>query len=475
MLGQTSAKYRPLKKASWMIFLLFYLPLTACATVVNDSHEPLTITTNPPMAKVTIKSKDGVIESSGLTPTTLYVKRGGKYTIQISKDGYRSQTTVVDSHFEHWAEFFLGNIWWDLLPGMIVDLAKGSTEALDKNVVSIKLKQIPGYQNAPKTVVSNKDDSGVIIRTHRSSSELMGSAPASPALSEIKQLIEAQNKEIQNLKSNHETSASQPSSSIYKSSVDRPDYHLPRRPNDFALVIGVEKYPGGIPKAEFADRDAKAVVAHLRALGVPLRHIKRLTDDTATRSRIKGALHWLTRNVTPGSTVYVYFSGHGAPSQGGTAYLVPFDGDPSDLSDTGVSTSGFYRTLGQLPARHIIVALDACFTGEGKRSIMGNGIRPLVTKIREGAVPSSGKLVVLTAARSNQESGVLEAKGHGLFTYYFLKGLNGGAEHGGHVTVAGLYRYLKPKVEAEANLDNRSQTPELEPQKSSLVSNVVLR
>ena len=264
-------------------------------------------------------------------------------------------------------------------------------------------------------------------------------------------------------------------SPTYHTSVDHPDYRSPRHPNAFALVIGVETYPGGIPKAEFADRDAQAVVAHLRALGVPLRHIKRLTDDTATRSRIKGALHWLKRNVRPGSTVYVYFSGHGAPSQGGTAYLVPFDGDPSDLSDTGVSTSKFYQSLGQLPAKHIIVALDACFTGEGKRSIMGNGIRPVVMKIREGAVPSSGKLVVLTAARSNQESGVLEAKGHGLFTYYFLKGLNGGAEHGGHVTVAGLYRYLKPKVESEANLDNRSQTPGLEPQKSSFVSAVVLR
>ena len=265
------------------------------------------------------------------------------------------------------------------------------------------------------------------------------------------------------------------SSPQYHSSVDRPDYRSPRHPNAFALVIGVETYPGGIPKAEFADRDAQSVVAHLRALGVPLRHIKRLTDETATGNRIKGALHWLKRNVHPGSTVYVYFSGHGAPSQGGTAYLVPFDGDPSDLSDTGVSTSGFYRTLGQLPARHIIVALDACFTGEGKRSIVGNGIRPLVTKIREGSVPSSGKLVVLTAARSNQESGVLEAKGHGLFTYYFLKGLNGGAAHGGHVTVAGLYRYLKPKVESEANLDNRSQTPELEPRESARIGTVEIR
>lgn len=125
------------------------------------------------------------------------------------------------------------------------------------------------------------------------------------------------------------------------------------------------------------------------------------------------------------------------------AYLVPFDGDPSDLSDTGVLPSTFYRSRESLQAKRIIVALDACFTGEGTQSILGNGVRPLVTKIREGTRPSSGKLVVLTAAQPNQDRGCWRRKGHGLFTYHFLKGLKGRAEDGGPMTVAGLYRYLK--------------------------------
>ena len=296
------------------------------------------------------------------------------------------------------------------------------------------------------------------------------SSPSSPGITQA----ELQNAIDQALKK-FISRQSPTSSPVYSSSVDRPSYHVSRHSKDFALVIGVEKYPSPIHAATFADRDTQSMFAHLRALGVPLRHIKRLTDETATGNRIKGALHWLKRNVRSGSTVYVYFSGHGAPGRSGHAYLVPFDGDPNDLSDTGVSTSAFYRDLEHLPVRHIIVALDACFTGEGKRSVLGKGIRPLVTKIKEGAVPSSGKLVVLTAARSDQESGILDSKGHGLFTYYLLKGLNGGAEHGGHVTVAGLYRYLKPKVESNANLDNRSQTPELEPRNAENGASVRLR
>ena len=261
----------------------------------------------------------------------------------------------------------------------------------------------------------------------------------------------------------------------YHSSVDRPAYSEPRHRKDFALVIGVEKYPEPIHPATFADRDAQSMFAHLRALGVPVRHIKRLTGDTATKSRIESALHWLKRNVQAGATVYVYFSGHGAPGRSGHAYLVPFDGDPSDLSETALTVSTLYQDLETLPAKHVIVALDACFTGEGNRSVLGSGIRPLVTKIKEGAVPASGKLVVLTATRSDQESGILDSKGHGLFTYYLLKGLNGRAEHGGHVTVASLYRYLKPKVQSEASLDNRSQTPELEPTSMGSGTSVRLR
>ena len=256
--------------------------------------------------------------------------------------------------------------------------------------------------------------------------------------------------------------------------MDRPTYRESEHRKDFALVVGVEKYQGGIPRAQFADRDARAVARHLRALGIPPDHMTVLSDDVATRGRIKEALAWLKRNVKSGSTVWVYFSGHGAPNRRGDAYLVPFGGDPSGLRYTALRVSTLYRDLNTLSVKQVIVALDACFTGEGKRSILGK-VRPLVTTIRTGAVPRSGKLIVLTASQADQESGVLDAKGHGLFTYYLLKGLNGGAVRGGHVTVASLYRYVKPRVREKANLDNRSQTPELEPRNAGSGASVRLR
>ena len=92
---------------------------------------------------------------------------------------------------------------------------------------------------------------------------------------------------------------------------------------------------------------------------------------------------------------------------------------------------------------------------------MAKGIRPLVTKVDMGKI-SSDKIVSWSASQAEQISGTLEDQGHGLFTYYLLKGLNGAAEiEGGQVTVKSLYNYLKPKVQNAARRQNRDQTPTL--------------
>ena len=254
------------------------------------------------------------------------------------------------------------------------------------------------------------------------------------------------------------------------SAVNTPDYHGEKRPDDFAVVVGVEKYAQNLPKAEFADEDARAFRAHLIALGVPARHIVYLSDERASRSElVKNIERWLPKNVKPDSRVYFYFSGHGAPDPAtGNAYLVGFDGDPSDLSDTAYPLSRLYANLGKLKARHVVVALDSCFSGAGGRSVIAEGTRPLVNRVKEGVIPRNGKLIVLTASKSDQSSGILKDKRHGTFTYYLLKGLNGKAlDSKNHVTMDSLYSYLAPKVEDAAHLDDRDQDPQMAPKTRS--------
>ncbi|MFA5138797.1 MAG: ankyrin repeat domain-containing protein [Elusimicrobiota bacterium] len=249
------------------------------------------------------------------------------------------------------------------------------------------------------------------------------------------------------------------------SDVDHPRFKLPERPNDFALVIGIEKYSGMV-EAQFAERDAKAMRENLLALGYPARNILFLTNGQAGRASIEKYVEsWLPRNVSEDSRVFVYFSGHGSPEPTtGDAYLVPWDGDAKFLENTGYSVKRLYSKLNALKAKQVIVAMDACFSGAGGRSVIAKGTRPLVLKLDSGANVIGEKLVVFSASGADEVTGTDETQGHGLFTYYFLKGLSGAAKgSGGTVSVESLYNYLSPKVADAARRQNRDQSPQLMP------------
>lgn len=112
-----------------------------CATIVNDSQTPVTITSNPDGAKFIVSSGE-----QGVTPATIDLKRGSDYTIEITKPGYRTQTQVLNSHFDHWLEATLGNIWNYIIPGLIVDAIDGRAEEFDKKMIHVELNPT---QNQP--------------------------------------------------------------------------------------------------------------------------------------------------------------------------------------------------------------------------------------------------------------------------------------------------------------------------------------
>ena len=253
---------------------------------------------------------------------------------------------------------------------------------------------------------------------------------------------------------------------MIKSDVDAPHFQEPLRQEDFAVVVGVEKYAGRVARSEFSQRDALTVKKYMLALGVPSGHIRFLLNETATKSDLSAYLEdWLPKNVKKDSRVFFYFSGHGAPNpESGEAYLVPFDGDPEFLGKTAYSLKKLYADILNIPARREIVVLDSCFSGMGARSIIRPGLRPLMTRIKPGFVPGNGKIVVLTAARDDQTAGVIKRQGHGLLTYYFSRGLNGKAlNRQKRVTLKSLYDYLAPEVQSQADLKNHSQNPQLLP------------
>ena len=238
------------------------------------------------------------------------------------------------------------------------------------------------------------------------------------------------------------------------------------KPNAYAVVIGIESYREKLPKADFADHDAKLMGDYLiKVMGYPEQNVVvRLNERASRTDLVKYFEEWLRNNVEAGGSVFVYYSGHGAPNpKNGDSYLVPYDGDPTFVDATGYPLKRLYEQVGKLPAKEVVVMLDSCFSGSGGRSVIAKGMRPMLLKV-ENPVLAGGKTVVLSASQGDQFSSTYEQKGHGLLTYYFLKGLQGEADKNkdGSVELAELYDYVKPQVERKARRDfQNEQTPQL--------------
>lgn len=268
----------------------------------------------------------------------------------------------------------------------------------------------------------------------------------------------------------HKITAQQPAATAI--TIEKPSFTAADRiwtENDLAVIIGVEKYQD-LPAAEYSAKDARLVKDYLISLGFKERNVELLLNERATLSSIKKTLEsWLPNRTKKNSRVLIYYSGHGAPdAASGEAYLVPYDGDPNYLSDTGYPLQRIYEKLGRLQAKEVIVVLDSCFSGAGGRSVLAKGARPLVMLTEAPVI--SANMAILSAAEGSQISTSSPEKGHGLFTYYFLKALNDGRKN-----VADIYEYIKPQVEDDAKSLNVRQTPQVSPKVEKLQKKFYLR
>ena len=232
----------------------------------------------------------------------------------------------------------------------------------------------------------------------------------------------------------------------------------------YAVVIGIERYREQLPPATGARRDAERFAALLReSFGVPADQIKVALDDHATRADLEKHLRWLHGNAGPNSRIYFFYSGHGAPDPTkGTAFLLPYDGDPAYVDQTAMPLAEVLARLGATRAKEVFAFVDACFSGAGGRSVLPAGARPLV-QVKE---TRAGPRVALLSASSGVEISGPTADGRGgLFTHLLLQALGSGradSDGDGRITMAELHAWLKPRVAREAQKANRAQTPSLQ-------------
>ena len=248
----------------------------------------------------------------------------------------------------------------------------------------------------------------------------------------------------------------------------------------FALVIGNGNYTEIDPVA-FAHRDAETVAHYLnRTMGYREQDVDLRLDMSArefrrvfgTRGRDfqdgdlyrRVSLNSRRRDNPP---VFIYYSGHGAPSlQDGAAYMVPSDAELRYLEDDGLLLDDFYDAIAALPSDNVTIVVDSCFSGNTQEGMLYPDISPAMLQVADTIAPvDAGGKTIFTSTAPSQVSYWHTEAGYSLFTYYFLKGLSGEADANGDglVTSGELQDYLSWNVEDHILRTQRpgDQTPQL--------------
>ena len=145
-----------------------------------------------------------------------------------------------------------------------------------------------------------------------------------------------------------------------------------------------------------------------------------------------------------------------------SAYLLPIDGNVSDIATTGYSLERLYGELANLNARNVTVFLDACFSGAKREDEMLLSGRGVAIKVKEEA--PKGNMVVFSASTGDETAHQLADKTHGLFTYFLLKGIK---DANGKVTLGALSDYVTKQVKRQSVvINNKRQTPTVIPSPS---------
>ncbi len=230
----------------------------------------------------------------------------------------------------------------------------------------------------------------------------------------------------------------------------------------YAILVGVNEYAHAnqvppIRPLRFAASDARDLATLLiQKGGYSTEGLQLLVNEQATRVSLYGALRALRDSVREEDTVLLFFSGHGTIGTGRDGlshyYLVPHDGRASDLDGTAIRDDVLEELVGQLPAKKVVVLLDACHSGGlGDQRVKGfaNPADRTAPTSRTFMESSEGR-VVMAASRPDQVSVEDDQVQHGVFTHFLLEALGGKADfdRDGTVTVLETYQYVSSEVRA---------------------------
>jgi hypothetical protein len=225
------------------------------------------------------------------------------------------------------------------------------------------------------------------------------------------------------------------------------------------LFVGIDRYASsGINWLNCAGRDARALEAQFSdTLGGST---TLLLDGEARRERIAAEFNGLA-SCAEDDTVVIAFSGHGTEQH----QLVTYDTDPRALATTAISLDELTDWFKKIPARHLVLLLDCCFSGgAGAKVLKVDSIaRDMASvELQLEQMAGAGRLIV-TASGANEPAWESQTLGHGYFTHYLLEAMGGAQEvmESGRVPIFRLLEHVTRRVIDAARTLGHAQNPTL--------------
>lgn len=228
----------------------------------------------------------------------------------------------------------------------------------------------------------------------------------------------------------------------------------------WAVIVGISDYQNpDITDLQYADRDAMAFARYLRSAAgghVDSSHITLLLNAQATAGQVAAAMDWLIDVTQEGDQVFIYYSGHGdverkTISQPG--FLLCWDAPSRVYMGGGTFALGFLQeitsTLSLQTKAKVTIITDACRAGKLAGSEIGGAQATAANLARQYA--NEVKIMSCQPEEFSLE-GPAWGGGRGLFSYYFLQGIEGLADKNsdGKVSLMEIERYLDDIVPAKA-------------------------